>query len=45
MSMAFSLSGTDLAATLRRISENALKRAADKRQKQTEEGSDDQPGE
>lgn len=45
MSMRFSLTGTDLAATLRRISEDALKRAADKRQKLTEEGSHDQSGE
>lgn len=48
MSLRFSLTGSDLAATLRRISEDAVKRAAAKRlaeqQHQTQERSHEQPG-
>lgn len=48
MSMTFSLTGADLAATLRRMAEDAAKRAAAKRlvqQQQTQERMNDQPGE
>jgi hypothetical protein len=49
MSMSFSLTGADLAATLRRMTEDAAKRAAAKRlserNQQTEERFNDQPGE
>jgi hypothetical protein len=47
MSMAFSLPGADLAATLRRLTQEAAKRALAKREQETqsEERADDQPGE
>ncbi|MBB4954487.1 hypothetical protein H4S14_002964 [Agrobacterium vitis] len=49
MSMSFSLTGSDLAAALRRMAEDAARRAAAKRlserQKQSEERDNDQPGE
>lgn len=47
MSMTFSLTGADLAATLRRMAEDAVKRAAAKRvaeQQQTEEYGHEQSG-
>ncbi|WP_175577175.1 hypothetical protein [Rhizobium oryziradicis] len=46
MSMTFSLTGADLAATLRRMAEEAAKRALAKRaqENQNEEGADDQSG-
>lgn len=46
MSMSFSLTGADLAATLRRLAEDAAKRALAKReQDKNKERTDDQPGE
>lgn len=49
MSMSFSLTGADLASTLRRMTEDAAKRAAAKRlaerNQQTEERTHDQSGE
>jgi hypothetical protein len=47
MSMSFSLTGADLAATLRRLAQQAAKRALVKREqdKHEEERTDDQPGE